>query len=126
MTKVDEQLQKISDRPVAIYDVPEAERFMFDEIPVVSMGFVELTPREELMALKRANGSAEAAAYESAKACIVEVNEKPIDKTNGDVDRLWQAMGPRGRQLVIMAYGELHQPSQATQVGFLKSRRTRA
>lgn len=108
------------DRPIFEYDVP-------DECggDVRSVGIVELTTGEELLATKRARGDAMRLAYELAKQSLVEVNGAKVNIADGSADEAWAKMTPKTRNLVLGAYGDLHAPSDGAAEAFRASRRVK-
>jgi len=111
---------KVPGRSVSTYDLPKE---VSDSIR--SVGLVELTTEEELMAAKRAHGDPMRLAYELAKQSLVEVNGSQVSLGDGTSDKAWGAMGPMVRNLVLTAYAELHAaPEEATKL-FLRSRKVR-
>ena len=61
-------------------------------------------------------------AYELAKQSLVEVNDKVLNEGDGTKDRAWIDMKPKARNLVLVAYNELHNPDDENVADFLNSR----
>lgn len=107
-------------RAINTYDMPPGM-----DAGIQSVGLVELTGDEEIMATKRAHGDHMRLGLELAKQSLVAVNGAKVSLADGSTDRAWETMGPKLRNMVLTAYAELHSaPDEAIQ-SFLKSRRTR-
>ena len=109
------------DRPIYVYDVP-AE---CEDAEVKSIGLVQLTTGEELMAAKRAHGDNFKLAFELAKQCVAEVNGEKVSVADGTVDTAWTKMTPQTRNLVMGEYAALHAPPEGAEEAFRKSRRVK-
>ena len=109
-----------SARPVYVYQIPK-------EIgtDVASVGLVQLTAREEMMAAKRAGGDSVRMAYEQVMQALVEVNGETVGIANGSAETAFNSMSPMVRNLVMTAHVKLHAPEEATVADFLKSREVR-
>ena len=92
---------------------------------IKSVGLVELTASEELMAAKRASGEGARLAYEMAKTSLVEVNGSKVGLADGSADSAWNKMPPKVRNLVIQAFASLHAPPEDDAASFLASRQVR-
>jgi len=101
---------------------------------IVELGFVELTPDEELMAAKRA-GQPMRLAFEMAMESMREVGmsglngvvkRSKLSTGDGTADRVWHQMHPKLRTLAVTAYGELHNPKDSEAASFLESREVSA
>lgn len=112
---------KASARPVHVFEVPSG----LDGDGVTSIGMVELTADEELMATKRAHGDTMRLAYELVKQSLVEINGAKASIADGTADTAMNKMSPKLRQLVLGAYGELHAPPEGAAEAFFKSRKVR-
>jgi hypothetical protein len=110
-------------RVVYTYDVPQILHRGDD--PVTSVGLVELSADEEMLATKRARNDGVRLAYELAKQSLVEVNSKPVSVVDGSSDTVWNRMSPQVRNLVLQAFAELHTPPEGAIEVFLKSRQAR-
>lgn len=93
---------------------------------VYSIGVVVLTPNEEKTAMRRCQNDPPAMAYELAKAAMVEFNGKPLVDHDGSKDKAFSEMGPKGRRLLLEAYGDLTGVEDDDVTGFLASRRVKA
>lgn len=118
--RVEEAKAARSARPIHMFDIPAGMG-----LEVGSIGLVQLTASEELMATKRARGDGIRLAFELAKSSLVEVDERVLNRTDGEADSIWDTMSPKLRQLVLTAYAELHTPQEDMAEVFLKSRRVR-
>ncbi len=91
---------------------------------VKSIGMIELTAEEELMATKRAHNDPIRLAYELSKEALREVDGRAMSTGNGTADRAWNGMHPKIRTLVVSAYGQLHSPEEQDLTSFLASQQT--
>lgn len=107
-----------SDRQVYSYAVPPS----LSGLGVASVGLVELTAEEEMMATRRAHGDPVRLAFELSKESLRMIDGKSVGLANGSADSAWQSMHPKVRNLVVMAYGSLHAPRDDEQAAFLQSR----
>lgn len=107
-------------RPIFEFDIPEP---LADGIKKV--GLIELTADEELQATRRSRGDTHRLAYELAKQSLSEVNGEKVGLANGSVDKAWNDMSPKIRNLVLTAYAELHAPPENAAEAFLKSRKVK-
>jgi hypothetical protein len=92
---------------------------------VLSVGLVELTADEEMMAEKRAGADRPRVAVELSKQALAEVNGKPVNLTDGSADTAWNSLPAKVRTLVITAYTRLHIPSDEEMGGFFASMEVR-
>lgn len=115
-------------RLVHVFDVPVS----VGAGNIARVGLVELTIDEEQRAHKVSRGEGARLSYEMLKLSLVEVHAtdgavRKVVKHDGSADRLWNdEIGPQLRQLLILAYAEVHNPPEAAIDGFLKSRTVRA
>lgn len=111
-------------RALHVYTVPDK---LAAETGVRTIGLVEITSREHMMAIKRVQDAigqfamATGASYELAKEALRMVNDVSVSSGDGSVDREWDRMGQKVRDLVVLAYGEIHTPEAADTAAFLKS-----
>jgi hypothetical protein len=89
-----------------------------------TVGLVELSTEEEMMAQKRAPNDVARMTYELTKASLREVNGKRVSLGDGSADRAWSSMHPKVRTLVVTAYNNLHNPSPDESRDFFSSRQT--
>jgi len=118
---ISEALAQKNQRPVYVYTVPSnlgGEDFK-------TIGLVQLTAHEEMMAAKRSNGDPIKLAYEQVMQAIVEVNGEKVGVANGSADRAFNTMGPMLRNLVMTAHAKLHAPPEGDVELFLDSREVR-
>lgn len=73
-----------------------------------SVGLVKLSGREEHAATKRAKGDQGSLAFELVKASLFEVDGKRLNRSKFEDERVWNAMDPKLRNLVMAAYAHLH------------------
>lgn len=107
-----------SGRTVHSYEVPASLR----GYGIESIGVIELKAGEELMATKRAQSDPMRLAFELAKESLRRVNNAPVSTADGTADSVWDSMHPKVRNLVVSAYGDVHQPKNAELADFLTSR----
>lgn len=112
-----ERSTRLNDRVIHSFKIPES----LASYGVKEIGLVELTMEEELLATRRSRGDAVRLAYEYAKECLRVVDGKTVRTIDGSADKVWSAMHPKVRQLVIRAYGLLHQPKAEEDSAFLES-----
>ena len=93
---------------------------------IKTIGIVELTVDEELMATKRARGDNFRLAWELARQCVAFVDGKPVSTADDTSDIAWAKLSPKARQLVLGAYSDLHQPIEAELGVFKASRKVKA
>lgn len=120
MTIADQIIERdarLRDRVIHNFTIPES----LATHGVKEIGLVELTMEEEMMATRRSRGDAVRLAYEYARECLRVVDGKTVRTSDGSADRVWNAMHPKVRQLVIRAYGILHQPKMEEDAAFLES-----
>lgn len=109
-------------RPLYEYTIPET---LAGKFGVKSVGLVELTAEEEIFATKRSRNDVVRLGFELAKESLRTVDGKPVSTTDGSADRAWQLMHPKIRQLVVGAYGDIHNPSDQEAAVFRKSLQVR-
>jgi hypothetical protein len=105
-----------SSRPVYVYQIP---KLMADGI--TSIGLVQLTTHEEMMAAKRAGSDPVKYVYEQAKQSLVEVNGEKVSLGDGSTEQALDRMGPQIRSLMMTAFGKLHSPPEDTTADFLNT-----
>jgi len=112
---LDPRLAKKS-RPVHVYKVP-----MGVDPSIESVGLVEITSDEELMAEKLAHGDRGRIPIELAKSMISEIDGKRVSQADGSVDSAWERMTPKMRNLITSAYVRLHIPQKEETDSFFAS-----
>jgi len=109
-------------RLIHLYEVPPE---LAEGSGVTSIGLVELTAAEELMAAKRVKGESLNLAYELVKQSLAEVSGKPVTLADGSADEAWASFGAKLRHVLLQAWGDLHKaPAEAEEL-FFKSRRVK-
>jgi hypothetical protein len=110
-------------REIFWYDVPERVSKMTG---IQKVGVVELTSKEEMMAARRSEQDPIRLAFELAKESVRFLNDDPVNTGDGTTDTFWGTPG-RGkaalRQLIIAAYGQIHNPGNEDIAAFLASQR---
>jgi hypothetical protein len=107
-----------SSREVHIYTAPPGV-----DVGWKTIGLLELTTDEELAAGRRASATKDAvrAYYERIKQALVEVDGRAIRVDDGSARLTWNTMRPKGRDLVMFAYNDLHTNKKDVAADFLKS-----
>ena len=105
-----------SARPVYRYTVPP--KLSGD---IKSVGLVQITCDEELRATKRSRNDSHRLAYELTQQALVEANGNKLSEADGSRDSVWSKMSPKVRNLVLLAYAQLHSPEDDESSDFLKS-----
>jgi hypothetical protein len=90
-----------------------------------SVGLVELTSDEELMAAKRAQNEAMRLAKELAKASVYEIDGKRLSVVDGSADEAWGRFGAPLRNLLVEAYADIHVASDKAKAHFLGGRKVK-
>ena len=106
------------ERTIHVFEIPAA---LGGDIR--SVGVVELTAAEELMAAKRVRTDPAAYTFQMAKAALARVNNEPVSLADGSADKAWERMGPKVRALVVTAWNTVSQPSEDEVSGFLGSQK---
>lgn len=112
-------------RPQYMFEVPPEIAKMTG---ITSVGMVELTAGEELMAAERARGSQFRLGLEVAKESLRSINGKPVNTGDGSIDVVWDSQREGMsylRQLVLAAYTDIHNPKVEDLKAFLRSRTVR-
>lgn len=112
------QLSARSNRQIYVYTIPTS----LAGFGVTSVGLVELSAEEEMLATKRASNDAVRLAFELARECLRQVNGKPVSTSDGSSDLAWSKMHPKVRNLIVTAFGHLHQPKDEEVLNFFQSR----
>lgn len=107
------------ERALYVFDVPDK---LAHEVGIASVGIVELTTEEELMATRRAGNDPIRLAYELARQALVQVNGKTVTLADGSADKAWESAHPKLRGMLMRAYNEVNQPTNTDVDSFLKSR----
>lgn len=115
-----EKARRANARPVHEYVVPES---VAEEIGVSYIGLVVLTGNEYEMALGRARTNPMRLALELPKTALYSIDGQRVSLADGSADRAWEKLGGKGRDLVVAAYGKLHNPEQGEVDAFLQSRK---
>jgi len=112
--------QKLADnRPRFTFPIPQEAR-LFETDPT-SITLVPLRISDEIDAAKAADTKGGHLGYECARRAVVALNEKPVDWGKNEDIWLDQA-SPTVRELVLMAYQNVHENGIATKVAFLAGR----
>lgn len=111
-------------RPVYVFDLPE-ELAGQDEHVKQSVGLVKLTLDEEMQALARAAGDSIKMAYYCARASLVEIDGRKLNKGEAEDESVLRHADPVIRQLIVAAYGEISTTSEENSKKFLASKRVK-
>ena len=112
------------ERLIYWFDIPES---IGASLEIEKIGMIELTSGEELMATKRIGTEMIRLGFELAKESIRFVNDNPVNTGDGSADMFWERSGTsmaKLRQLVLTAYGVIHNPVVEEVKSFLGSMRT--
>lgn len=104
-------------RPKFKYTIP-AESRLSDADPR-TIALQPITLGEEAQALKSGSNTL---AYELLKYALVEVDDKPITWENSAKEKFLEQVSPGVRQLLLIAYDQIHNPSDAVKRDFFASR----
>jgi len=83
------------------------------------VGLMELTMDEMLLVLNRCGNNSLRFLYEAPLEALRKANGQKVTTADGSSDRIWNAIGEKGRQFVIGAYGKIHTPEPADMKDFL-------
>ena len=108
-------------RPVYTFDFPSG----IASTEVQSIGLVQLTSDEEIMATKRASNNPASMAQNLTLQALVEFNGQSVSMADGSTETAWRKLSPKQRGLLITAYGELHTPEDSDIRDFLASQKVR-
>ncbi len=112
--RVDSQSQ--SSRVVYQFNVPEE---LCSEDVAKTIGLVKVNGREEKTASKKARGDNTMLAYELVKLSLYEVDGRRLKRAEHEAERIFNAMDPKLRNLVMAAYAKLHSPEDDETENFL-------
>ena len=113
--------QREAERPMYTYTVPKA---LAELTGVRTIGIVELTTQEMVMAQQRSSGPSLSTGFELAKACWRRLNNERLTLADGSVDIEWASQKPgrsKLRTLITQAYADVHNPKEAENQDFLAS-----
>lgn len=115
-------IAKRDERVVYTFTVPPQ---IAQETGVKTIGLVELTPQELLIAQARGGSDQRAMGFECVKESWRAINGKRITTGDGSADVEWAKSAPgwaKLRTLIAQAHASLHNPSDAEMGAFLLSR----
>lgn len=134
-SQLDRAQELKASRPVNVFEVPEELRLeiepdMTDAMDdVVEIGMRILTPGEERLAIKQAGNEAGSILYNLNCAALVYVrlanDEIKEWRRPGEAMSALNRLHPKVRELVTLAYNDMHRPKQEISDGFLKTRKVR-
>lgn len=107
-------------RVIFEFEIPESLRC---EDIAETVGLVKLNGREEKAASKRARGDSTSLAYELVKQSLWEIDGRKLNRAQHEDEKVWNAMDPILRNLMLSAYAELHTPEDDVTESFIKGRR---
>lgn len=99
------------------FNVPKK---LSDVTGIKSIGIVEMRVEDEVMATRRANGDRARLAWELALQALVRANGKEVSIADGSADIVFNKH-PKLRNLIVTAYGQVHQPEEDEAKDFLGS-----
>ena len=105
-------------RPTYEYTIPVSLRG--EGIPG-KIGMKPLTAEQEIQASKVGGFNLMKAQYEAVKRAVAELDGKPANFADGDVDKLWDVMSPRLRALLVSAYSKMTSASEEEESSFFAS-----
>lgn len=109
------------DRPVNTFTVPS-----YLDLEIKTVGLVELTAQEEMLAGKKSKGAGiEKLGHELMKLSLVEIDGEKISRADGSDEKIWNRLSPQARELVATAFSSLHRLPDEAAPDFLKSRQVR-
>lgn len=121
-------------RAAHIYAIPDSiGRVEIDGRHYNLIRLVELTANEELIAINRSGGSPVKIAYELAKESFRAFGDgstndphkiawKELRSHDGTVDRAWELMPAKVRNMIVSAYNDIHVAAEAESKSFLSSK----
>lgn len=112
-----------SDSPKYQFTVPPALQKREGGLEIKTITIRELSPDDELQATQRAKGDAIRLAFELALQSLCQVNGTAVSLVDGTSERMWRAIGPQLRNLVVSAYSSQFMATQDDAALFLSSRK---
>lgn len=109
-------------RTLHVFTFPER---LAKEVGYKSVGIVELTAEEQLMASARSKADPIRVAYELAKESLRAVDDTAISAVDGSVDKVWANLNPKAMNLIIRAFNDIHNPTPEDMDSFLSSKTVR-
>ncbi len=94
------------------------------QVGIKTLGFVELTSNEELMATRRCNNDPIRLAWELPKESLRQIDGVAVGSSDGTIDAKWDAFHPKVRTFCSQAYQSLHNPAGEDVRAFLESRQS--
>lgn len=104
-------------RVVHRFEVPVACRNE-DGTPT-SIGLYELTAREEMTAAKQTKGDPVRLAAALVRVSLATWDDKPVDRSGGEDEAIWNKMGARLRNLIMAAYAKVNTAGEDETADFL-------
>src|SRR5262245_47211917 len=98
-------------RPVYEYELPD-ELAGCDDFVKKSVGLSKLKMSEEIAASSNAGGNQTKLAYAWARAALVEVDGRRVDKSEGEDERILENTDPQIRELILSAYADMSTSSK--------------
>lgn len=118
-TQLLEHAQRVTSRPIYTFTLPPD---IAKASGLKTIGLIELNAGEEMNATRRARNEPIRLAAELPMESLRMADSAKLSMSDGTAEKVWEALGPQGRSLVIMAYGELHTPDERLIDSFMKSR----
>jgi hypothetical protein len=112
-------------RVVHEYAIPESLRQGSEGLPS-KVGLRELTSREEIDANKVGGLDFMRTQYEAVKRAICELDGKKVSIADVELDKFWDAAGPRLRALLIKTYNRMSSATEEEDRAFFESEQVKA
>lgn len=118
----------MSNTTVLSWDVPEelwkqAELYGFPATKSFALRFS--TPEDELHATQLAGGNQSKGSMELLKRCCVEIDGKPVTIADDSAHDAFVAMYPAIRTMIMLAFGQVHNPKEDLIKPFLSAPKVR-
>lgn len=98
---------KPDNRPVFEFDLPEELTVLDDPYVKKSFGLVKLRMDDEVKAATGVSGNAAKLSYNMAKAALVEVDGRRLNRAEGEEETVLNHMDPAIRSVIMDAYADL-------------------
>lgn len=107
-------------RPLFVFQIPD--NLLEEADGIKSVGIIELRPREEMMASRRAQNDGARLAFELAREALRRVNDRAVSTGDGSTDTVFDNLHPKIRTLIVTAYSSVNTPKDEQVATFLQSR----
>jgi hypothetical protein len=120
VASIEDRVVEANVRPVYELTLPEELQGQ-DEYIKHSVGLVKLRAEEQARAYDSAGTSIGRMASALAKACLKEIDGRPLDFSKGEDQQVWNRMLPEIRDLISSAYTHLNNAKENHTKDFLAS-----